>query len=212
MRESLYATAGADPTQEDCFHRLERNLFERLEQGLSPNLVYHDLAHIRYVLEKTAFLAEREDFPKGERHLLLLAALYHDSGFLVGPADHELRSCEIARRDLRREGFSAQDIEKVCDAIMATKIPQQPDSDAGKILADADLFYMGTAEYDLYAEKLYREISFSRPDFSRTEWLEMQISFLQKHRYHTDYGQKVLEPVKQKHLERLLRAREHGKR
>lgn len=75
---------------------------------------------------------------------------------------------------------------------------------AGEILADADLFYMGTADYDMNAEKLYREISFSRPGFSRSEWPQMQMDFLQNHLYHTAYGQNVLEPEKKKHLALLI--------
>jgi len=174
-----------------------------LENELPAHLSYHNAAHTRYVLSKTAYLADREKIAEGERLLLYLASLYHDTGFLISNVQHELQSCKIARKDLATHGFQAHELDQICAAIMATTIPQQPDSILGAILADADLYYMGTDEYDFYATKLYHELCHFQPGFSQSAWLDMQIGFLQKHRYHTHYGKNYLEQIKQQHLDRL---------
>lgn len=177
----------------------------RLESELPPHLTYHSAAHTRYVLEKTAFLADKESVFGRERLLLFLAALYHDCGFLVSSNAHELRSCEMAREGLGAEGMPDAELDVVCTSIMATAIPQKPESLSGAILADADLFYLGTDDYDFYADKLFRELRYFRPEFSKSEWLEMQINFLRNHSYHTDYCKESAEAAKQEHLVKLLK-------
>jgi len=62
--------------------------------------------------------------------------------------------------------------------------------------------------YDFYADNFFQEPSHFRPEFSQSEWLEMQIGFLQNHRYHTDFCKNALEASKQQHLEKLIKAAE----
>lgn len=197
---------GLQPEHAALFERVATATMRRLEHGLAPELTYHNAAHTLYVLEKTALLAQFENIIGKERLLLYLASLYHDAGFLVSNLQHEVQSCKIARNDLGKEGLAAEDLDFICQTIMATAIPQNPGSAAGKILADADLFYMGTDQYDFYAAKLYQEICHFRPGFSRTAWIEMQIDFLQNHNYHTAYAKNNLEETKRAHLERLRSA------
>jgi len=176
-----------------------------LKNELPPHLVYHNEAHTRYVLEKTALLAEKEHVLGRDCLLLFLAALYHDSGFLVGSNDHEHRSCEMVREALVPERINKTELDAVCTTIMATAIPQKPKSLSGAILADADLFYLGTDDYDFYANKLYQELSYFRPGFAQNEWFEMQVNFLKMHRYHTDFCKNFLEATKEEHLRKLVK-------
>lgn len=203
LNTSLFQN-GLQPDESALFERVATRILDRLERELSPDLTYHNAAHTRYVLEKTVLLAEIEKITGKKRLLLYFASLFHDAGFLVSNHRHEAYSCEIARSELLNEGLTEEDLDTICHTIMATAIPQKPHSKAGRIIADADLFYMGTDQYDFYAEKLYEEICHFQPTFSRSEWLHMQIGFLQNHRYHTAYAKNNLEEKKRMHLERLL--------
>lgn len=181
----------------------------RLENELPPYLSYHNAAHTRYVLDKTALLADQENVFGRERLLLYLAALYHDSGFLINHDQHEQRGCKLAHKNLSTEGLKQDELEKICTAIMATAIPQKPESLIGAILADADLFYLGTDDYDFYADKLFRELKHFQPKLSESEWRGMQINFLEKHRYHTEYCKNRLKATKEENLKNILKRGNH---
>lgn len=174
-----------------------------LENNLPPWLYYHSPDHTRYVLDKAEFLAEQEGVTGRELFLIKVAALYHDLGFVKGREDHEQKSCEMAATELPEFNVSAEEIEKICNMIMATQIPQKPTNISEKILADADLEYLGTDSFTEISENLYRELLHNQPQLSRQEWNEIQINFLTNHSYHTDYCRTHCEAVKTKHLENL---------
>ena len=68
----------------------------------------------------------------------------HDTGFTVAYADHEWHSCAIARILLPNTVRMNPFVERVCDLIQATRIPQHPTDLLSEILCDADLDYLRT--------------------------------------------------------------------
>jgi uncharacterized protein len=185
------------------FKRIYKKVMSRLENDLPPWLTYHSPAHTLYVLEKAEFLAEKEGVKGRELFLIKVAALYHDLGFVRDREDHENTGCEMAAMELPEYDLTPVEIIKICNMIAATKIPQNPKTNSEKILADADLEYMGTDQYHEISEKLYQEMLHSRPDLSREEWNEIQVNFLSNHSYHTNYCRKHCEAIKADHLKKL---------
>ncbi|MDQ3535664.1 MAG: HD domain-containing protein [Bacteroidota bacterium] len=174
-----------------------------MEHNLSAYYTYHNFDHTQYVLEKSIFIAEIENIPKDDVTLLKIAALYHDIGFTLKRENHEETGIQIASTELLELGFGEADIEKISGMIMATKIPQRPKNILEKIIADADLEYLGTDKFDEFGQKLFREMKYFQPTLTPTQWLEIQIEFLSNHSYHTNYCRKFTEPVKQIYLEQL---------
>ncbi len=166
-------------------------------------LTYHNRHHTEYVVRMADFLALKEGCSLADRRLIAFAALFHDAGFLIEPEKHEECSCAIATNDLEEEGLSPREIEKICGMIMATKIPQNPHNLSENIIADADLYYLGTDRYALYSNNLYSELKYFNPKLSNAEWVEIQKQFLTQHRYHTHFAYAYLEPVKLDHLKAL---------
>ena len=181
-----------------------KSLYERLENELPYYLYYHSPEHTLNVIERAVFLAKKEDLSKEEIELIKVAALYHDAGFLIGRTDHETKSCELATKELPEFGYSKEQIEDICGMINATRIPQKTHNILEKVVADADLFYLGTDSYDFYSNQLYNELKHIQPDIDDKKWLEIQLDFLYDHEFHTDYAKEVLLPVKKKNIERLL--------
>jgi len=175
-----------------------------LETKLDPYLTYHDLGHTLYVLEKAEEIALHEGIPEEELFLLKVAALYHDIGFTKNRVNHEAIGCEIAEKDLISFGFSDEHISLIKGMIMATKIPQVAENHLEKILADADLEYMGTDLYFEISEKLYLELKFINPFMTDLEWHNIQVSFLNAHQYFTTYCLEHRELIKQENLAKLL--------
>ncbi len=186
------------------FEQIYRKVISNLENNLPPWLYYHSPEHTKYVLEKAEFLAEQEGVSGRDLFLLKVAALYHDLGFIKGREEHELKSCEIAEKELSEYDVSPEENNKICSMIMATKIPQQPKTLLERILADADLEYLGTDSFPEISEDLYRELLHDKPNLSRQEWNEIQIKFLKEHSYHTNYCKIHCEAVKAEHLQDLM--------
>lgn len=185
------------------FEVIHSNVIKKLEEGLPKWLSYHNVHHTEYVIEQANNIAKKENISGRDLFLINVAALYHDVGYLVTREEHESLGCEIATLDLQSSVLDHTEIQKVCGMIMATHIPQKPTNILEKIIADADLEYFGTDSFEKYSNKLYMEIRHYTPELSKKGWDEIQVSFLSKHFYHTQYCQTVKEPIKQKNLDRI---------
>ncbi|WP_116787758.1 HD domain-containing protein [Flavobacterium psychrotrophum] len=179
-------------------------ILARLKNDLAPHLYYHSVNHTLDVYERAADLAKIEGIPDNEAALLLTAALYHDSGYLYQSAGHEEISCEIAQQTLPEFGYSQNDIEKICEIITATRLPQTPADKLGEIISDADLDYLGRDDFFELGDKLYLEMCAGGNILTRSEWNDQQIAFLKAHTYFTKTAQQLRNQKKQENLNQLL--------
>lgn len=184
------------------FEEIKNRIYEDILEKLPSHLSYHNLNHTAYVLEKAVFLAEQSEVNSSDLELLKLAALFHDTGFIDNPKDHEEKGCKIAESYLAKE-FSEDQLSKIYGMIMATKIPQSPTTLLEKIIADADLEYLGTDLFEQIGESLFEELKHFNPNFTEQAWDELQLVFMQKHHYHTEYCQQNREPKKQENLQKV---------
>lgn len=115
-----------------------------------------------------------------------------------------MESAKITSAIMKQEGFSTKDIRKVKKMILATKIPQNPQSFLSSLLCDADLDYLGRDDFESIGATLKQEWEnydmFPNLD---TNFDTIQIGFLRGHSYHTEYAQEHRSPVKIAHIERL---------
>ncbi len=116
-----------------------------------------------------------------------ITALFHDIGYLESNIDHEERGCTIAADWLSRYDIAFQDLQAIKGMIMATKLPQKPKTHLEKVIADADLLYVGTTQYEKISMKLYSEFRFYNPELDHLKWVNLQIDFLSSHSYHTAF-------------------------
>ena len=181
----------ASPAQLECLSHVDwaslqqyvRNL---LKDNLSPNLTYHTLAHTEDVLQVTRDLCRLEQIDPYNTLLLEAAALFHDTGFTITSSEHETQSCVLAKTHLPNYGFDNEAIEKICGMIMATRIPQSPNSHLEEILCDADLDYLGRGDYEPIAQTLRKEWETGGFQMDDNAWNELQIKFLKTHHYFTN--------------------------
>lgn len=174
-----------------------------LRDKLPTHLTYHDIDHTIHVLEKAEMIGTHEGV--GERHLYLIriAALFHDIGFIRSREQHEAFGCQIAKRMLKKRHLLASEIRKIQGMIMATKLPQRPMTPYEAILADADLEYIGTDDYAKVSGKLYEELKHYNPQMTENEWINIQIRFLEEHRFHTPWCIQNRSAKKMEHLDNL---------
>jgi len=178
-------------------------LIQKLETGLPSYLSYHNANHTISVIKAAEHLASTENVSDDELVLLQTAALFHDSGFLQHHQNHEEISCKLAKKYLPDFEYSSEQIEAVCNMIMATKLPQTPSDHLAELLCDADLYYLGAEQYHAYAEKLFPEFKKFGIVKTRMEWELMQVEFLSAHVYFTKTAIGERETQKQINLQQL---------
>jgi Uncharacterized protein conserved in bacteria len=179
-------------------------LYKILEQELSPDLTYHGIHHTRDVHQVCQFYIKHFDIKKNDGQLLEVAAVGHDIGFTKVYDNHEQASAEITSAIMNDEGFNKKEIRKVEKMILATKIPQNPQTFLSSLLCDADLDYLGRDDFKKIGDTLKQEWENYNvfPNLDQN-FDTIQIGFLRGHNYHTEYAQEHRSPVKIAHIDRL---------
>jgi len=138
-------------------------------------------------------IGQAENISEKDLEVLLLAAWFHDVGFIKSLENHEENSKEIAIAYLKEINYPEDLIAKVCKIIDATKMPQEPTTLLEKIICDADLFHLGTENFNERSNLLRSEWeSCNKKSFSDIEWIEQNEKFIGKHTFFTDYAFKKL--------------------
>lgn len=184
------------------YANLKSDVLSRLEK-LDSDLHYHSLEHTLDVLESTGIYAQALSIQGTDLVLLKSAALLHDTGFLVNRQDHEEYGTKLARKILPDFNYNRESIDLICGMIMATRIPQSPNTKLGKVLCDCDLDYLGRDDFDQISEQLYAEWLALGTINNYREFDEIQLKFLTAHTYHTDFARQSREPVKKLNIEKI---------
>lgn len=172
---------------------------------------FHNLEHTREVVRAAEEIAQHMEMTEDEIESVLVAAWLHDVGYLNGKGDHEKHAAEKAQTLLESWGAPHRKIVEVTEAILATQMPQQPRTLVSKVVCDADLFHLGTERCTELSGKLRDEWArLEGKAMTDEEWLAHNLSFLESHRYHTAYGQTVLQEGKKKNIKKIRKALNPG--
>jgi len=175
------------------FIEVRKFIFESFKKELAPQIVYHNFTHTEEVVNAAYEIGQAENISEKDLEVLLLAAWFHDVGFIKSLENHEENSKEIAIAYLKEINYPEDLIAKVCKIIDATKMPQEPTTLLEKIICDADLFHLGTENFNERSNLLRSEWeSCNKKNFSDIEWIEQNEKFIGKHTFFTDYAFKKL--------------------
>jgi uncharacterized protein len=175
-------------------------ILSRLKDELDPARTYHSFQHTLDVYASAITIGEEEGVTGEELELLKTAALFHDVGFLHTGEEHEAASCAIIEEVLPRFAYTPEHVERISAMVMATRVPQRPEDALARILCDADLDYLGRPDFRWVGDTLFAEMKSFGQLGSEREWNELQVRFLDAHRYFTSTSQRLREPVKQQNL------------
>ncbi|MFD0792158.1 HD domain-containing protein [Mucilaginibacter litoreus] len=178
-------------------------ILTRLRYELPGHFHYHNIDHTLDVYHSAEAIAIQEYIDGETTRLLLIAALYHDSGYLKQISEHEKASCAIAREALVDFGYTAAEIDAVCSIIMATQLPQQPKTLPEQIICDADLDYLGRTDFITTGNRLFEEMKALGSIGTIDDWNKLQVDFLKTHHYFTKTAVENREPKKQENLRAL---------
>lgn len=184
---------------------LEEFVLEKLEKGLPKNLYYHNLKHTVDVYTQAELIGRSENITNEELLLLKTAALFHDIGHLIDYATHEEMGVKMAHEILPRYGYTPEQIARIAEIIMATKLPPNPKNLLEEIICDADLDYLGRTDFIPVSNALYKELHEHGMVGSLHDWNEIQIDFIQNHQYFTKTARRLRNVNKDVQLKNLKR-------
>ncbi|MEN8123760.1 MAG: Pycsar system effector family protein [Bacteroidota bacterium] len=173
----------------DFFKDVKGYVFDLFKKSLPQGVVYHNQNHTLQVVKAANEIALAENITDKDLEILLLAAWFHDIGFTNGLNKHEEKSKKIVAKYLSEKGFSKEKITKIQSVINASIMPQNPTNKLDEILCDADLFHLGTTDFDDQSNLLRLEQELlNGKELTDIEWLQENERFLSDHKYFTNYA------------------------
>lgn len=160
-----------------------------LTKELPAYLTYHSVRHTEHVAKEARALATAAELDAADTEALLLAAWFHDTGYVDVYDGHEFRSMERATEWLTAHDVPQQRAEEIAELIRTTHRDHAPDTKLQKLLADADMSNLAQEDFQSTAELLRAEWEVALgKTYSNPEWAELQHNFIQAHRYHSEAG------------------------
>ena len=167
------------------------------QQKGSEESCYHNFTHTAEVVKAADEIATAIGIADEEREVLLIASWFHDIGHIETCEGHEDIGIEIAKKFLGEAGYSEDKITKVVSLINSTRMPRNPKNLLEEIICDADLYHLGTNEFEqktkLYKNELESLVGHNIPE---KDWLKNNVRFLEEHQFYTDYAKQRFETQK----------------
>ena len=191
----------------DIINKVESHATELLSNQLDNKYIYHNLRHTQRVVKSAEELIENCEISKDDKENILIAAWFHDVGYIEGNTEHEESSCVMAKDYLTKMKLDNQKIERICKIIMATKPEVKPTSLLENIIKDADSSHFSKSSYIDTSELLRQELyNLGIINYTINEWRKENIRMLSsEHHYYTDYAQKEWQPGKLKNITKLAK-------
>ena len=183
-----------------------RDLFEK---EIHESLKYHDIAHTEYVAGQAKKIGISSGLSEEELQIVIIAAWFHDSGFVSRSDGHEEESQNIARKFLSSKEIPEEFIKKVLICIEATKMPQNPgDNLLAQVVCDADMAYLSEDFYMRRTVLLRKEWNHeSETKLSKKTYYQETVELFNNHSYYTPYAEKEYTPGKAKNFKLLHKLR-----
>ncbi|HEX2970431.1 MAG TPA: adenylate/guanylate cyclase domain-containing protein [Bacteroidales bacterium] len=185
------------------FTDIQELILDKLERELPKYLYYHNVKHTVDVVTEVELIGWGENCTDEEILLLKTAGLFHDVGHTVAYDNHEYHGTIIARDILPKYNYTSAQIDRICEIIMATKLPPQPKNLLENIICDSDLDYLGRSDFIPVSNTLYEELKAQNKMGSLNDWNKIQVKFISGHQYFTATARSLREVNKQLQIERI---------
>lgn len=183
----------------ELISKVETFVIELLNEKLNPDFRYHNLRHTKTVVEGSKVIGKAENLKHAEMEVLLIAAWFHDTGYVYTIEGHEEESIRIATDFLSKENVDIEIIKKVGNCIRATTFGSTPTKNIEKIICDADMFHLIKDNYEDFATNLRKEWTLvDGKYFNDLEWNMLNLNFLTSHEFKTDSAKNIMSEKKEK--------------
>ncbi|MFD1255771.1 Pycsar system effector family protein [Mucilaginibacter terrae] len=189
---------------QELLDKVKQQVLAYFKLRKNEDLLYHNRKHTEDVVTAAIQIANHYQLDDKDFFVVTASAWFHDAGYMESLDNHEEQSARLAEEFLNNQHIENAVIQEVKGCIMATKMPQKPVGLLQSIICDADVFHLGTVDFDDNNKQLRKECKLVyKCDFSKPDWRHKTIQFMQAHHYHTDYAQMLLNDQKEKNLQGL---------
>ena len=174
------------------------------------HIYYHQYAHSLDVFERATYLAKKEGLSKDEIEVLQIAALFHDTGFIIRYEKNEPLWAKIASNYLQSIGYPKDKIKTIERIILATNPEYTPPKDIyEEIIKDADIDNLGRDDFFEKWGKVKEELEeIKKIKISDPDWHHSMLDILYKTKFYTKTQIKERQKIKEKNtatLKKIIR-------
>jgi adenylate cyclase len=185
------------------FTDIQEIILDKLEKELPQYLFYHNVKHTVDVVTEVELIGWGEGCSDEEILLLKTAGLFHDAGHTVAYDNHEYFGTLLAREMLPKYNYTQEQIDRICEIIMSTKLPPRPTNLLEEIICDSDLDYLGRSDFIPVSNTLFEELKAQNKIGALNDWNKIQVKFITGHQYFTNTARSLREVNKQLQIERI---------
>ena len=175
-------------------------VFNLFRDKLPSDYVYHNFNHTDTTVKTCKKLSKSYNMTSRDYEVLMLAAWFHDTGYINTYQGHEEESVKFMKEYLEGN-YPDESIREIEALILSTKFQTIPDGSMQEILHDADYISLGSKNFNLRAELL--QIEWERilnKTYTEEEWAQIQLQFLIDTNYKTEdailkYNEQRLENI-----------------
>lgn len=147
---------------------------------------YHNINHTLDVYSRVGHLVDREWVGGKDRTDLLIAALFHDTGFTVQYSANETIGAAIARKYLESIWYEELRIQQVERLILCTVLFSPVTNILDKIIQDADVDNFWRKDCFVKTLLVRKELNIiANIDIPKQKWLEMSYNLIRKYKFKT---------------------------
>ncbi|EKD44129.1 MAG: metal-dependent phosphohydrolase [uncultured bacterium (gcode 4)] len=147
---------------------------------------YHNINHTLDVYARVGYLTDKEQVFGEDKTDLLIAALFHDTGFTVQYMNNEKIGAQIARTYLLGIKYKESRIQKIERLILSTVLFSETHDILEEIIQDADLDNLGRKDCFIKTLLVRKELNtIAHMNISKRKWLEVSYNLIRTYQYRT---------------------------
>jgi hypothetical protein len=186
---------------------LEEKVFGDILRSLPESLHFHNLEYARKVYNQSFLLCRSEEIEEEDRLLVRTAALMLYTGLTQDYHNFQNRSAVICREILPGYKYSDRQIDQICNLVLATKTPSNPETQLEKIMVDAKMEYIGRPDYPDRLNLLFQELKETGSKINGQQFKNQQLELLYEFQFYTVAGKRLREVSGQKQMNNLEKER-----
>lgn len=147
---------------------------------------YHNINHTLDVYTRVGYLTDKEWIYGDDKTDLLIAALFHDTGFTIQYTNNEKIGVQIARAYLEGIWYEESRIQKIERLILSTVLFSEAHDILEGIIQDADLDNLGRKDCFIKTLLVRKELNtIAHMNISKKKWLEVSYNLIRTYQYRT---------------------------
>jgi len=165
---------------------------------------YHNINHTLDVYTRVGYLTDKEWIHGEDKTDLLIAALFHDTGFTVQYTNNERIGMQIARKYLENIQYEESRIQKIERLIFATVLFSEAHDILEGIIQDSDLDNLWRKDCFVKTLLVRKELNtIAHMKTPKRKWMEFSYNLIWTYQYRTSTARWERNEIKTINTQRL---------